>query len=156
MSDRSINEVYYETVRPPVYFQYFLYAVIGLLGYLTVSDMADMPPTVGVFGLIIVYVISSIFGTMTIRITKSTLTVGFGFIKHRIELNNIDKVEVRRYPWWKYGGFGIRFGLDWSVGYIQNYKQGILIVPISGRKLFFSTNRAEIIEQTLGEMIQIR
>lgn len=156
MSDRSVNDVYYEKVRPPIYFQYFLYAVIILLGYLTVSDVGNIPPTVGVLGLIIVYIVSSIFGTMTIRITEEVLTVGFGFIKHTIALDNIEYVEMRKFPWWKYGGFGIRFGLDWSVGYIQNYNPGILITPVRGRRFFFSTNRGEIIEQTLREMIHVR
>lgn len=157
MSDRSVDDVYFEKVRPPVYFQYFLYGIVGLLGYLTLTDRADIPPIIGVFGLSIVFVVYSVFGTMTIRITDSVLTVGFGFIKHTIALDNIDYIEVRKFPWWKYGGFGIRFGLDWSVGYIQNYKRGVLVTPRRGRKLFFSTNRADelagVMDMKLGRPV---
>ena len=153
MSDRSINEVYYETVRPPVFFQYFLYAVVGLLVYLTFTDISEMSPIIGVFGILVVYIVSSIFGQLSIRITKSVITVGFGFIKHTIALDNIEYIEVKRFPWWKYGGFGVRFGLDWSVGYITNYKPGILVAPKRGRKLFFSTNNADELVEKLDNQI---
>lgn len=153
MSDRQVNYVHYEEVIPPAVFQYFLYALIGLFGYLVVTKTGDMPPMLGIFGLMIIYGASSIFGRLTIIITESVLSVGFSFLKYRIELDNIDYVEVRSMPWWKYGGFGIRFGFDWSVGYIVNYSKGVRVVPKRGRVLFFSSNRPEEIEEIIGKMI---
>ena len=141
VSDQSFNDVFYEEVNPPVFFQYFLFAIVGLLAYLVATRGGDVPPILGIFGIGVVFVLSSIFGRLSIAITDSELTVGFGFMKHRIALDNIEYVEVRQFPWWKYGGFGVRYGLDWSVAYVVNYKPGVRVVPRRGRVLFFSSNR---------------
>ncbi len=153
MSDRNIDYAYYEEVTPPVFFQYFLYAIVGLLVYLIATRGGEVPPILGILGIGVVFVLTSVFGKLSITISDSELTVGFGFMKHRIALDNIEYVEVRQFPWWKYGGFGVRYGLDWSVAYVVNYKQGVRVVPRRGRVLFFSTNRPDdtadmIVEQS--------
>ena len=153
MSDHHINYAYYEEVTPPVFFQYFLYAIVGLLAYVGAARGRDVPPILGVLGICVVFILTKVFGRLNIAITNSELTVGFGLLKHRIALDNIEYVEVRRFPWWKYGGFGVRYGLDWSVAYVVNYNPGVRVVPKRGRVLFFSTNRPEdaadiIVEQS--------
>ena len=156
MSDQSINDVYYEEVKPPVFFQYFLYGIVGLLAYLVATRGGDVPPILGVLGIVMVFVLSSVFGRLTIIIDDSELSVGFGFLKHRIALDNIDYVEVRQLQWWKYGGFGVRFGFDWSVAYIVNYKRGVRVVTRRGRILFFSTNRPDEVADVIVEQSRIK
>ena len=51
-----------------------------------------------------------------------------------------------------YGGFGIRFGGDWSVGYIQNWRRGVRVVPKRGRALYFSSNRPDEIEKSFQDL----
>ena len=140
-------------MTPPVVFQYFIYAFLGLLGYLLVSETADIPPVLMVLGIVVVYGMTSVFGRLTISITESVFSVGFGFLKHRIEIGNIDYVEARQMPWWKYGGFGVRFGLDWSVGYVMNYGRGVRVVPKRGRVLFISTKRPDAVVEKLVELM---
>jgi hypothetical protein len=152
VSIRNIDEKYYEELRPPTIFQYFLYGVIGLLAYLITIESIGAPRVIIAFAIGFVFLLSSIFGKLRIVITQSKLTVGFGFLKHSIDISNIDYVEVRDFPWY-YGGFGVRFGLDWSVAYVQNYRRGVWVVPKRGRKLFFSSDRPEEIVRTLDEML---
>lgn len=160
MSDQRITYAYYEELSPPMFFQYFLYAIIGLLAYLVVKGKGDVPPILGILGIGVVFVLTSIFGKLSIAITDSELTAGFGVLKHKIALDNIEYVEVIQFPWWKYGGFGVRYGLDWSVAYVINYKTGVRVVPRRGRVLFFSTNRPGeaadmIVEQSRLKAAQI-
>ena len=87
------------------------------------------------------------FRKLRIIISDTHLTAGFGFIKHVLRIDNIELVEATKAPWYMYGGFGIRFGWDWSVGYIQNWRRGVRVVPKRGRVLYFSSNRPDEIEK---------
>jgi hypothetical protein len=156
VSDRQINYAYYEEVTPPILFQYFLYSIIGLLMYLISTRGGDIPPILGVLGIGVVFVLTTVFGRLNIAINDSELTAGFGLIKHRITLENIDYVEVRPLQWWKYGGFGVRYGFDWSVAYVVNYNRGVRVVPKRGRVLFFSTNRPEEVADRIVELSRIK
>jgi hypothetical protein len=156
VSDRQINYAYYEEVTPPIFFQYFLYSIIGLLMYLISTRGGDIPPILGVLGIGVVFVLTTVFGRLTIAINDSELTVGFGLLKHRLALENIDYVEVRPLQWWKYGGFGVRYGFDWSVAYVVNYNRGVRVVPKRGRVFFFSTNRPEEVADRIVELSRIK
>lgn len=156
MSDQSINDVYYEEVNPPAFFQYFLYGIVGLLVYLVSTRGGKVPPILGILGIGVVFALTTVFGSLTIEINESELSVGFSFLKHRISLDNIDYVEVRPLEWWKYGGFGVRYGLDWSVAYVVNYKRGVRVVPRRGKVLFFSTNSPEEAADRIVEQSRIK
>ena len=93
---------------------------------------------------------------MTIRVLRITisdthLTVGYGFIKHVLSIENIESVEATKVPWYLCGGFGIRLGWDGSVGYIQNWRKGVRVVPKRGRVLFFSSNNPDEIERNIPD-----
>ena len=152
VSIRNINEVYYEEVHPPPIFRYLLYGIVGLLAYLTTVEMGSMPRVLAALGIGVVFIMMSIFGTLRVVITDKDLTVGFNFIKHHVALDNIDYVETRNFPWY-YGGFGVRLGLDWSTGFVQNYGRGVWVVPKRGRKLYFSTNSPDEVVDKINEMI---
>ena len=94
------------------------------------------------------------FLRLTIIITSNRISVGYGFIKHNIRLSNIEYIETRHPPWYWYGGLGIRFGWDWSIGFIQNFGRGVRITPIHGRRFFFSTNNPEAIVNILNDLRQ--
>ncbi len=151
MADRSVDLSYFEEVAVHTAVQYLLLGVLGLMVYLT-SVVPRGAPT-NILSLVIALII---FVGMTIRVLRITisdthLTVGYGFIKHVLSIENIESVEATKVPWYLFGGFGIRLGWDGSVGYIQNWRRGVRVVLKRGRTLFFSSNNPDEIESILQD-----
>ena len=94
------------------------------------------------------------FMRVTIIITSNRISVGYGFIKYNIRLSNIEYIEIRHPPWYWYGGLGIRFGWDWSIGFVQNFRRGVRVTPIHGRRLFFTTDNPEAIVNIVNDLRQ--
>lgn len=92
------------------------------------------------------------FRKLRIIISDTHLTAGFGFIKHVLRIDNIESDEATKAPWYMYGGYGIRFWGDWSVGYIQNWRREVRVVPKRGRVLYFSSNRPDEIEKIFQDL----
>jgi len=121
-----------------------VFGMIGLIMYLSVMTSNGIPQKLLVFIIMILGFIYANFMKLEVTITSTRLKVGFGVIKHSI------KIYSPRWYW--YGGFGIRFGWDWSIGFIQNYRTGVLVKPRRGRKLFFSTNHPEEIVNLVNDL----
>jgi len=154
VSDYSADLRYYEEVPPHTIAQYLLFGGLGLIAYLTLVVPRGAPT----YSLSMVIALI-VFAGMTFRILKVTisdthLTVSYGPIKHVLSIENIESIEALKAPWYRYGGFGIRFGWDWSVGYIQNWRRGIRVVPKRGRVLYFSSNRPDEIERIFQTLIK--
>ncbi|MCW4013720.1 MAG: hypothetical protein NWF07_12105 [Candidatus Bathyarchaeota archaeon] len=143
MSDTNIDTRYVETVETHPMIGFLVLGMMGFLVYLSITIPGGIPQRILAFIILMLGFIYANFMKMQITITSTSLTVGFGIIKHRINLNNIESIKVHRSPWYWYGGYGIRFGWDRSIGFIQNYRTGILVKPRAGWKLFFSTNHPE-------------
>jgi hypothetical protein len=91
------------------------------------------------------------FRTLKISVTDGRLSVGYGFIKSRVRLRDIVYAEAVRPPFWRYGGFGIRWGWDGSIGYIVDYRRGVRVTRRRGMSVFFSTRDPERVLQVLEE-----
>lgn len=142
---------YYEEVPAHPAIGVILFLGMGLLVFVGVQ-VPRAPRIVLIFVSAILGLIYLTFMRLTIRITSNRISVGFGFIKHNIRLSNIDYIETRHPPWYWYGGLGIRFGWDWSIGFIQNFKRGVRVTPINGRRFFFSTDNPEAIVNIVNDL----
>jgi hypothetical protein len=114
----------------------------------------SVPHGVIIFVSLLLIFIYSNFRILRISITSEKLTVGFGIIKHSVWLDNIDIIETRRPAWYWYGGLGFRFGWDWSMGFIQNFRRGVRVTPKRGRRIYFSTNNPEAIVNIVNDLIR--
>ena len=155
MSNYYNDLQYVEKVQVHPVFSIIILLFIGFLAHLKINFQGDVPDILLLFLILFLSLVYANFMKLDIIITSEKLIVGFGVIKHKIRLDNIDHVKIRKPPWYYYGGLGIRFGWDWSIGFLQNYKRGILITPIKGRKIFFSTNNPEKIINILEEQKNI-
>ena len=131
-----------------------VFGMIGLLVYLGVMVPNGIPQKLLVFIIIVLGFIYVNFMKLEVTITSTSLKVGFGVFKHSIKMSNIDSIKVHRPRWYWYGGFGVRFGWDWSIGFIQNYRTGVLVKPRRGRKLYFSTNHPEEIVNLVNDLTE--
>jgi uncharacterized membrane protein YdbT with pleckstrin-like domain len=87
-------------------------------------------------------------------VTDDTLIFGFGVLKRKVKLEEIEQVEVEKFVFNKYMGYGIRTGKDRSVGYIARAGQGIR-VKVRNKKDFYITsedaNRLKTMIDTAGK-----
>ena len=154
MSEYKTEYHYYEEVSSHLVFSIIIFFVIGLMIYLATMIPRDLPRGIMLsvsFLLILVY---SNFRSLRVSISSDRLTVGFGVITHSVRLDNIDYIETRRPAWYWYGGLGIRFGWDWSTGFIQNFKRGVRVTPKRGRRIYFSTNNPDAIVNIVNDLLQ--
>jgi len=104
--------------------------------------------------LVIMVAIFINFRTLEISVSGGRLTVGYGFIKSRVRLNDILYAEAVRPPFWRYGGLGIRLGLDGSVGYVVDYRRGVRVTRRRGPPIFFNTRNPEQLMNLLQKYIE--
>ena len=154
MSDYRADYHYFEEVKSHPVFGIIIFLVIGAMIYLTTMFPRILPQGIMVLVSILLIFVYSNFKTLRISVSSNRITVGFGVITQSIRLGNIDYIETRRPAWYWYGGLGIRFGWDWSTGFLQNFKTGVRVTPKRGRKLYFSTNNPDTLVNIVNELIQ--
>lgn len=154
MPDYPADLRYFEEVSIHTAVQYLFIGMLGLIAYLTTVVPRGAPTNILSLGVMFIVLVGLSLRKLRITISETQLTVGYGPIKHILSIDNIESVEATKAPWYRYGGFGIRFGWDWSVGYIQNWRRGVRVVPKMGRVLYFSSNRPDEIEGIFQNLIK--
>ena len=154
VSEYKTDYHYYEEVSAHPVFSIIIFLVIGLMIYLSTIIPQSLPRGIMVFVSLLLILVFSNFRNLRISISSERLTVGFGVIKHSVRLDNIDYIETRRPAWYWYGGLGIRFGWDWSTGFLQNFRRGVRVTPKRGRRIYFSTNNPEAIVNIVNDLLQ--
>jgi len=147
--DYSADLRYFEEVSIHTAVQYLFIGMLGLIAYLTTVVPRGAPTNILALVIALIVFMGMTFRKLRITISDTYLTAGYGPIKHVLSIDNIESVEATKAPWYRYGGFGIRFGWDRSVVYIQNLRRGVRVVPKRGRVLYFSSNKPEEIERII-------
>jgi hypothetical protein len=84
------------------------------------------------------------FRGLEITVTNHKLQVKYGlFNKKSIRLEEISSCKIIKASFGRYGGVGIRYGLDGSIAYSTSFGNAIEIVPINGKTFVFSSNKPE-------------
>ena len=156
MTDQERELYYSEKVQIQQIAGVLILMIIIVLVYLSVTIPGGIPQKVMVFIILFTGLIFGTFMTLDISIDSERVRVAYSFIKYSIKLDNISEIEITQPAWYWYGGFGIRFGWDLSIGFVQNFRKGILITPKKGRKLFFSTNNPDAVANILHDQLQKR
>jgi len=136
----------------------FFAAVIVLLTYLSLSPFNLRLPrssqVLVVFADLAVIFLYLNLRTLRIRVTGRELHVAFGVIGTSIPLSEVLYVEAEKPSFWRYGGMGVRWGWDGSVGYLINYGEAVRVTRRRGRAFLFSTRNPETVINTLESWIQ--
>ncbi len=151
VSDYSVDLIHHEEVSFHPVIQYMLISVLVLMAYLSTEVPPGIPSNILALVTVILVIVYMTFRKLRITISDTHLIVGFGYIRHTVRIDNIDTIEATLAPWYRYGGFGIRMGWDWSVAYIQNWRLGVRVVPKKGRVLYFSSNQPDIIVEKIKQ-----
>jgi hypothetical protein len=131
-----------------------------LIYQIIISPLGD-EPALSYFFLVmfIIFLILTLnFSRLIIRISFQSITVGYGIIKKRIPLENIEDCEIDKTPAIRYGGAGIRTtGIkgEWVLVYnvvggarcVLRLKEGRI------KKFVFSTkNPEEVVNEIKGQL----
>lgn len=88
-----------------------------------------------------------------IQLSTEELQVKYGILNRKsILLEEIVSSEITKASFRRYGGVGVRFGIDGSWAYTTSFGDAVKIIPRKGRPFVFSSNNPEricnIINQT--------
>jgi hypothetical protein len=108
---------------------------------------------------IIFFILTLNFARLIIRISFQSVTVGYGIIKKRIPMENIEDCEIDKTPAIKYGGAGIRTARingEWVLVYNVVGGPRCVLKLKEGRfkKFVFSTkNPEEVVNVIKGQIV---
>ena len=90
---------------------------------------------------------------MRIQVNKERLSVDYGLFNHKtIQLSDMVSCEPTKASFIKYGGVGIRLGLDGSWAYTTSLGHAVRIQRMSGRPFVFSTSTPEEVCNIVNQM----
>jgi hypothetical protein len=143
----SDDLLYSEDYHAHPLFHIFFAVVIVLIAYLSMSPFnARLPREAQALLILVVLLLVFLYfslKTLRIRLTEGELSLAFGVIETSIPLSNVLHLETEKPSFWRYGGFGIRWGWDGSVGYLMNYEEAVRVTRRRGRAILFSTRHPD-------------
>ena len=106
-------------------------------------------------GFILVVLLN--FRGIRIQLNSKGLTVDYGFFNHKhITMDNIVFCNQVKASFRRFGGIGIRYGLDGSWAYTTSFGNAVEIVPKKGKTFVFSSNQPEKICKIINMKTQTR
>jgi hypothetical protein len=106
-------------------------------------------------GFILVVFIN--FRGIRIQLNSKGLTVDYGLFNHKhIKMDDIVSCNLVKASFRRFGGVGVRYGLDGSWAYTTSFGNAVEIVPKKGRTFVFSSNHPEKICQIINTKMQAR
>jgi len=116
--------------------------LLVVVGNLTIADYYGL-----IFGWSVLALILFLFWNyrgLEIKINSDILSVKYGiFNKKSIKFFHITSCRVTKASFGRYGGIGIRYGLDGSIAYTTSFGNAVEIAPKEGRIFVFSSNYPE-------------
>jgi len=93
------------------------------------------------------------FRGLRITLTRHQLEVEYGIFNHKkILLEKISRCETTKANFRKYGGIGIRLGLDGSWAYTTDFGEAVKLIFQKGRPFVFSTRNPQKICNLIDEL----
>ncbi|MFW9873308.1 MAG: hypothetical protein ACFFG0_09415 [Candidatus Thorarchaeota archaeon] len=93
------------------------------------------------------------FRGLKITLTRNQLEVDYGIFNHkRIPLQRISRCEITKAYFRRYGGVGIRIGLDGSWAYTTDFGEAVKLNFQKGRPFAFSTRNPQKICALIQEL----
>ena len=155
--------VYHEWVPTGAFVKVTILTVASSIAFLLLILAAFLHPlnTEGLIGfgvsiLTLMFILILFFNFIGIKIQLSSeeLTVNYGLFNHKsIRMGDIASCNVVKASFRRFGGVGVRYGLDGSWAYTTSFGNAVEIVPKKGRTFVFSSNNPEKICQIIKTKI---
>lgn len=116
------------------------------------KELTFLGITFGVLSLFILLLYWNYRG-LKITLTKNQLDVEYGIFNHKkIPIKKITRCELTKANFRKYGGVGIRFGLDGSLAYNTDFGEAVKLTFQYGRPFVFSTRNPQEICNLINKL----
>ncbi|UCH70691.1 MAG: hypothetical protein JSV29_01520 [Candidatus Bathyarchaeota archaeon] len=158
--------VYHEWVPTGAFVKATMWVVASSIVFLLLILAAFLHPlnTEGIIGfgvsmltLMFILVLFLNFRGIKIQLGSEELIVDYGFFNHKhIRMDEIVSCNLVKASFRRFGGVGVRYGLDGSWAYTTSFGNAVEIVPKKGRTFVFSSNNPEKICQIINTKIQAR
>jgi len=110
---------------------------------------------VSILTLMFILVLLLNFRGIKIQLSSEGLMVDYGLFNHkRIRMDDVVSCNLVKASFRRFGGVGVRYGLDGSWAYTTSFGNAVEIVPKKGRTFVFSSNNPERICQIVNTKIQ--
>ncbi|MCZ2855885.1 MAG: hypothetical protein O2U62_02195 [Candidatus Bathyarchaeota archaeon] len=107
---------------------------------------------VSITTLVFILILLLNFRGITIQVSSERLTVDYGLLNHKsIRLDEIVTCKIVKASFRRFGGVGVRYGLDGSWAYTTSFGNAVEIVPTKGRTFVFSSSNPERICQLINQ-----
>jgi len=151
---------YHEWVPAGAFLKVTMLAVASAIAVLLVTFAVHLHPLntewlvgfgVSLLTLMLILLLSWNFRGIKIQISSERLTVDYGLLNHKhVRLDDIVSCKQVKASFRRFGGVGVRYGLDGSWAYTTSFGNAVEIVPKKGRTFVFSSNNPERICQILN------
>jgi hypothetical protein len=146
---------YRESVRAPWWFQLALLlsalgAALGALIAATDGGTRLLERVVGTLALLaaaaLLASVGRMFTTLDISVTPRRVRFGFGPFATTLRSGELTAARVERYPWWRFGGWGLRRSIvrwgdrAFTVPFVSD---AVALEVADGRRYHVSTRRPE-------------
>lgn len=149
--------LYEESITAPRWLLGFvLLAAIAMIGASAVLVTADGLSTVGRAVPAIVLVIAGLgmlfvartFARLRVRVTEADLEFGFRSVKKSLRGDEVVSAAPDRYPWLRYGGWGVRVSTGGYRAYSQAFERESVVIHAADQHRYHVTSRhpAELAE----------
>ena len=152
-----MNKIYEEKQRSSVLvLSLFLIGIIifgvGIYQFSTEIDKmsGDMIWMIAGAALFVLMFIS--FYQLHIVLYDDKLQFGYGFMKKTIHRGEIKNLEIKKFEFKNYLGYGIRRGMDKSWGYVTGGDKGIM-VHLANKKFYFTTDNSEQLQDLIKQYL---
>ncbi|MDH5461870.1 MAG: hypothetical protein OEZ29_04945 [Candidatus Bathyarchaeota archaeon] len=130
--------------------------VLGVLSITVITGVAFQNPfwiSVSASVLAFLLLLFWNYRGMQIQVSKERLSVDYGLFNHKtIQLSDIVSCEPTEASFRKYGGVGIRLGLDGSWAYTTSFGDAVKIKRMKGRPFVFSASAPEEVCNIVNQM----
>jgi hypothetical protein len=156
--------VYHEWVPTGTFVKVTILAVASAIVVLLVILAAVLHPLntealigfgASILTLMLILIVFRNFKGIKIQLSAEGLTVDYGLFNHRhFEMDDIVSCNLVKASFRRFGGVGVRYGLDGSWAYTTSFGNAVEIVPKQGRSFVFSSNNPEKICQIINTKTQ--
>jgi hypothetical protein len=95
------------------------------------------------------------FRGIKIQLNHEKLTVDYGWLNRKsIKLDEVVSCRLVEASFSRFGGVGVRYGVDGSWAYTTSFGNAVEVVPKEGRTFVFSSNNPQQICQTINSRIR--
>jgi hypothetical protein len=156
--------LYEEHVPTALFIKATIVMLLSLVGFLLLFLAFYLQPwdneaivglAVSISTLAFVSIFALNFRGIKIQLTSKTLSVRYGLLNLKsIRLAEISACKPAKASFKRFGGVGIRYGIDGSWAYSTSFGNAVEIVPKHGRTFVFSSNNPKDICQIVNSRLQ--